>query len=279
MAHKIVPDADLLLGKEIPVLDKGFVKLVDYMGDDARICEAARVSYGEGTKTVKDNEALIDFLLRNEHTSPFEKVILEYHIKLPIFVARQFIRHRTARVSEISGRYSVMKNDFYYPKKEDLRQQSKANRQCSGDRLDDLDAARVLNNIHMSTELAYTMYEENLKKGASREISRIGLPLNLYTEWYWQMDLHNLMHFLKLRLAKDAQYEIQQYAKAMFDLATLVCPIALEAFNNLTLEGVRLSGAQKTALKSLLDGSLHWPDILKLSKIELDDLKNKFNLD
>jgi thymidylate synthase (FAD) len=277
MSHKIVPNAEIILGKETPVLDRGFVKLVDYMGNDARICEAARVSYGEGTKTVNDDKNLIDFLLRNQHTSPFEKVVFEFHIKLPIYVARQFIRHRTARVSEISGRYSVMKDEFYFPEKHNIKRQSKTNRQCSGEVFDSVVADRVLNRLQAGSETAYATYEQNLNEGVSREIARITLPLNLYTEWYWQIDLHNLMNFLKLRLAEDAQYEIREYAKALFDISSLVCPYAMASFNEHILEGVYFSKTQKEALLKIVEIN-KW-DTLGLSKTDIADFKKKLNVE
>jgi thymidylate synthase (FAD) len=281
MAHKTVPDAEAILDRKFDVLDQGFVKLVDYMGDDARICEAARVSYGEGTKTVSDNKSLIDFLLRNQHTSPFEKVIFEFHIKLPIFVARQFIRHRTARVSEISGRYSIMKDEFYIPEEYNIRQQSKVNRQCSGYCLDRTKAAKIVSKLKTATGCAYAAYEQNLNDGVSREIARISLPLNIYTEWYWQIDLHNLMNFLKLRMAKDAQFEIQEYANVIANIASRVCPIAMDAFIEHVLQGMHFSCTQKENLKRILIAAKleHGATYYGLKKDEYEDLQKKFNLE
>ena len=213
--HSVVEAAEKILDKEYKVLDHGFVRLVDYMGSDDRIVQSARVSYGEGTKTYRQDKGLINYLLRNDHTSPFEQVVFTFHVKMPIFVARQWVRHRTGRMNEISGRYSVMKDE----------------------------QERIFNNYH-----------ELLDMGIAREISRIDLPLSLYTEFYWQMDLHNLFHFLALRLDGHAQYEIREYARTMFEIVKIVCPIAAEAFENHKLNGVSLSGREKEAVKKILSG-------------------------
>ena len=201
MAHCVVPEAEAVLDKAFPVLDKGFVRLVDYMGSDSRIVQSARVSYGDGTKTVREDQGLINYLLRNEHTSPFEQVVFTFHVKLPIFVARQWIRHRTARLNEISGRYSVMRNEFYVPAAEDIAFQSQNNKQGRSE--EEVPAAlreAVLQNLIDQQTAAYDSYEKLIGENIARELSRINLPLSLYTEWYWQIDLHNLFHFLKLRL-------------------------------------------------------------------------------
>ncbi|MFQ3621338.1 MAG: FAD-dependent thymidylate synthase, partial [Spirochaetales bacterium] len=205
MAHCIVPSAEEVLDKEFPVLDKGFVRLIDYLGSDERIVQAARVSYGKGTKTFREDRGLIFYLLRNEHTSPFEQVVLTFHIKLPIFVARQWIRHRTARVNEISGRYSILKDEFYLPAKQDIAAQSQENKQGrSEEPFPDELSLKVMEQMAEEQQQAYRKYEELLSLGLARELARIVLPLSLYTEWYWQIDLHNLMRFLKLRLDSHA---------------------------------------------------------------------------
>jgi thymidylate synthase (FAD) len=253
MAHCIVPAAEKILDKKFKVLDKGFVRLVDYLGSDDRIVQAARVSYGKGTKTVSDDARLISRLMRDDHTSPFEQVIFTFHVKLPIFVARQWIRHRTAHVNEISGRYSVMGSEFYVPKKADIAFQSADNKQGRAD--DDVDTwlqNEVLESLESGQEESYKRYEWLLSQNIARELSRIALPLSLYTEWYWQIDLHNLLRFLKLRLDPHAQLEIRAYAKVMMDMCKKVCPIAFQAFEEHVLHAQRFSKSEMIALKNLL---------------------------
>lgn len=253
MSHEIVPDAEAILDREFPVLDHGFVRLVDYMGGDKRIVQAARVSYGEGTKSYRQDKGLINYLLRNEHTSPFEQVVFTFHAKMPIFVARQWVRHRTARLNEISGRYSVMKEEFYLPEGAAISPQSEDNKQGrSGERFDEETEARVLSNLLKGQKDAYRGYQGLLDEGLARELARINLPLSTYTEWYWQIDLHNLFHFLRLRLDPHAQYEIRVYAEAMYEIAAKVCPIALEAFEEHLRRGVRFSGTEIDALRRVL---------------------------
>lgn len=260
MAHCIVPEAEAVLDRPFPVLDKGFVRLVDYMGSDSRIVQAARVSYGDGTKTVREDKGLISYLLRNEHTSPFEQVVFTFHVKLPIFVARQWIRHRTARLNEISGRYSVMKNEFYVPAEEDIAFQSTDNKQGRSSGAVPAELRKtVLEEITDGQKKAYDSYTGLIENGIARELSRINLPLSLYTEWYWQIDLHNLFHFLKLRLDGHAQKEIRDYAAVMYEIASKVCPYACEAFDNHVLKSVKLSEKEKNAVKALLEGKT--PDL------------------
>lgn len=255
MAHCIVPEAEAILDKEFPVLDKGFVRLVDYFGGDSRIVQSARVSYGEGTKTVREDGALIDYLLRNEHTSPFEQVVLTFHIKMPIFVARQWVRHRTARMNEISGRYSVMRNEFYVPAADDVALQSTDNKQGrSEDSVDPAYVQHVRQLLEKGQQNAYDTYTELVDSGLAREIARVNLPLSLYTEIYWQCDLHNLMHFLKLRLDGHAQKEIRDYAKVILDLTKKVAPMAMQSFENHVMGGVSFSCEELDALRSVLDG-------------------------
>jgi len=255
MAHIIVPEAEEILDKEFPVLDKGFVRLVDYMGGDARIVQAARVSYGAGTKTVREDAGLIDYLLRNQHTSPFEQVILTFHIKMPIFIARQWVRHRTARMNEISGRYSVMQNEFYLPADEDVAVQSTDNKQGrSTDAVSPefIDSTKEL--LLKGQEAAYNTYAQLVESGLAREIARINLPLALYTEIYWQCDLHNLMHFLKLRLDGHAQKEIRDYGKVILEIARKVAPLTIASFENNIQRGVSFSGEELEALKDIVAG-------------------------
>ncbi|MFP4417111.1 MAG: FAD-dependent thymidylate synthase [Chitinispirillaceae bacterium] len=255
MAHCVVAEAEKILDKKFPVLNAGFVRLIDYMGSDERIVQSARVSYGKGTKTYRQDKGLINYLLRNEHTSPFEQVVFTFHIKLPIFVARQWIRHRTARVNEISGRYSVMRSEFYLPERQDIALQSEDNKQ--GRATDTVPASlqeKVLNILTDEQKAIYLNYERLLNENIARELARINLPLSLYTEWYWQIDLHNLFHFLRLRLDPHAQKEIRVYAEAIYDIAQKVCPVACEAFENHIKGGVRFSRSEMEAVKNLIRG-------------------------
>ncbi len=256
MAHCVVPEAEAILDKEFPVLDKGFVRLVDYLGSDSRIVQSARVSYGEGTKSFRQDKGLIAYLMRNDHTSPFEQVNFTFHIKMPIFVARQWIRHRTARVNEISGRYSVMADEAYIPELQHINLQSEDNKQGrSTEAVDPELQKKVADLLAKDQQRAFDTYHELLDLGIARELARIDLPLSLYTQWYWQMDLHNLFHFLKLRLDAHAQYEIRAYAEVMLSMVRAVCPMACEAFERLVLGGVRFSSTELEAVKTMLDGN------------------------
>lgn len=242
MPHTIVEEAEAILDESFPVLNKGFVRLVDYMGSDARIVASARVSYGKGTKSVREDRGLINYLMRNSHTSPFEQVVLTFHVKLPIFVARQWVRHRTARLNELSGRYSVLRDEFYEPAADTLRTQSQVNKQGrSEEKLNAKEAHEILIHLEEGRKEDYKRYSAMLEKGLAREVARVALPLSLYTEWYWQMDLNNLFHFLELRLHPHAQYEIRQYARVVADIASRVAPMAFEAFRKYRLGGVALS--------------------------------------
>ncbi|MEN6521895.1 MAG: FAD-dependent thymidylate synthase [Armatimonadota bacterium] len=234
MAHTVVQEAEEILDKEYKVLNHGFVRLVDYMGGDARIVQSARVSYGAGTKTVRDDTRLINYLMRNDHSSPFEQVIFTFHIKMPIFVARQWVRHRTARMNEISGRYSVMTDECYLPERMPLQRTD--NKQGSSEESLPEDLSReYLNLMEEDQKKVYEHYQAMIEKGVSREIARINLPLSLYTEVYWQMDLRNLFHFLKLRLDDHAQYEIRCYAEVIAEMVKKVAPIAWSAFEEYVL--------------------------------------------
>jgi thymidylate synthase (FAD) len=253
MAHCVVAGAEAVLDREYPVLDRGFVRLVDYLGGDRRVVQAARVSYGEGTRTYREDEGLIDYLLRHEHTSPFEQVVLTFHVKLPIFVARQWIRHRTARVNEISGRYSVMRNEFYVPPPEDVALQSEDNKQGrSAETLGVEEAEAVRAALEKGQREAYGDYGALVERGIARELARINLPLSLYTEWYWQIDLHNLFHFLKLRLDTHAQKEIRLYAEVIFEIAKKVAPCCCDSFERHVLGAVSFSREEFAELKSRL---------------------------
>jgi thymidylate synthase (FAD) len=251
MAHCIIAEAEAILDKEYPVLDKGFIRLVDYLGGDERVAQAARVSYGEGTRTYRENAALIDYLLRNRHTSPFEQVILTFHVKLPIFVARQWVRHRTARLNEISGRYSVMKDDFDLPA--DIALQSADNKQGRSDTpLDAPESEKIRSSLAQGQRQAYTDYSALIEKGIARELARINLPLSLYTEWYWQIDLHNLFHFLELRMDRHAQKEIRAYAEQAFEICKKVAPRCCESFERHVLGAVSFSKEEAAELRKRL---------------------------
>jgi thymidylate synthase (FAD) len=255
MAHCVIPEAEAILDKAFPVLDKGFVRLVDYLGGDERIAQAARVSYGEGTKTYRENKGLIDYLLRNEHTSPFEQVNFTFHLKMPIFVARQWVRHRTARINEISGRYSVMKDEFYVPDGENIAAQSESNKQGREDvPLPPETQERIRAALVKDQQSLYETYERFLDEGLARELARINLPLSLYTEFYWQMDLHNLFHFVRLRMHPHAQFEIRAYASEILGIARKVCPLACASFEDHMEGGVRFSKRELEEIRRLLDG-------------------------
>lgn len=251
MPKYVNQSADAVIDKEYPVLDRGFVRLVDYCGGDDRIVQAARVSYGDGTKTVREDAALIDYLMRHQHTSPFEMVSLTFHCKMPVFVARQWVRHRTAKLNEISGRYSVMKNEFYVPEPSAVSVQSSDNKQGRGAAADADARDRFLSLLHEDQEQVYAHYEEVVESGIARELARINLPLSLYTEWYWTMDLHNLFHFLALRLDPHAQMEIRVYAEAMLNIVRQVAPNATASFENHILGSVRFGAREWAAIRSL----------------------------
>ena len=256
MAHQLIPEAEEILDKEFPVLDKGFVRLVDYLGGDQRIVQSARVSYGAGTKSYRQDKGLVNYLLRNEHTSPFEQVVLTFHTKMPIFVARQWVRHRTARLNEISGRYSVMEQEFYIPAPEHIAAQSSDNKQGrESEPMAPEEGKAVREALEKSYAEAYETYQALLQRGVARELARVVLPLSLYTEWYWQIDLHNLFHFLKLRVDPHAQYEIRAYGEVMLDITRRVCPIAVEAFEEHVRGSVAYSAREQAALQDSILGA------------------------
>jgi len=255
MAHCVVEAAEAILDKSYPVLDKGFVRLVDYLGSDQRIVQSARVSYGEGTKTYRQDKGLINYLMRNDHTSPFEQVVFTFHVKAPIFVARQWVRHRTARMNEISGRYSIMKDECYVPEDGHIALQSEDNKQGRKDEPVDAEtAAKVRDALEKGQKAAFESYHELLGMGIAKELSRVNLPLSMYTEFYWEIDLHNLFHFLQLRLDGHAQFEIRAYAEVMLEMVRAVCPIATESFENHRLGGKSFSKREVEALKAMMDG-------------------------
>jgi len=262
----VSPRLEEILYQALPVLDHGFVRVIDYMGDDAAIVQAARVSYGKGTKTLRSDAGLISYLMRHRHTTPFEMCEIKYHVKLPIFVARQWIRHRTANVNEYSARYSILDNEFYMPAAEHLAAQSTANRQGRAGLLVGAEADRVYELLKRDAAQAYTDYAEMLNEdgegnpvdpgrdGLARELARMNLSLNFYTQWYWKIDLYNLMHFLSLRADEHAQYEIRVYAEVMLDTLERWVPQTFEAFTKYQMGGASLSSQSLKVVKRLIAG-------------------------
>jgi thymidylate synthase (FAD) len=255
MGRASVPDADRLIGVKRPVLQHGYVVLVDYMGNDAAIVQAARVSYGKGTKSVRDDRGLIRYLMRHRHTTPFEMVEFKFLVRLPIFVARQWIRHRTASVNEYSARYSIVPDEFDVPPPEEVRRQSGRSRQGRGEALPTPVVEAFRQDLERISREAYQSYTRALGEGVARETARLVLPLAYYTEWYWKIDLWNLLHFLSLRLDPHAQEEIRLYAAELASLVATVCPIAYEAFEDFTLRGVSLTRLEIRAVRALLSGA------------------------
>ncbi|HSF96452.1 MAG TPA: FAD-dependent thymidylate synthase [Thermohalobaculum sp.] len=246
------------LYEAVPVLDHGFVRVVDYMGDDAAIVQAARVSYGQGTKHARDDSGLIRYLMRHWHSTPFEMCEIKFHVKLPVFVARQWIRHRTANVNEYSARYSILDREFYIPAPDALAAQSTVNNQGRGATLEGSEAQRVLEILKDDSSRCYDHYESMLsqegQQGLARELARMNLPMNIYTQWYWKTDLHNLMHFLRLRADAHAQYEIRVYADAICDLVREWVPATWKAFEDYRLHAAQFSGPGMAALRRMLAG-------------------------
>ncbi len=261
-----VPALEALLYQPFNVLDHGFVRVIDYMGDDAAIVQAARVSYGRGTRRVSEDAGLIRYLMRHRHSTPFEMCEIKYHVKLPIFVARQWIRHRTANVNEYSARYSVLDREFYIPAPEHLAAQSARNRQGRGAVLDAEESARVLSLLRADADRCYADYAWMLNEeadgapadparvGLARELARINLTLNTYTQWYWKTDLHNLLGFLSLRADAHAQYEIRAYAEAMLETVRAWMPLTYEAFLDYRLGAVMLSSGMLGVVRRMLAG-------------------------
>jgi thymidylate synthase (FAD) len=280
-----------VLYEPLPVLDHGFVRVIDYMGDDSAIVQAARVSYGKGTKHTRGDAGLIGYLMRHRHTTPFEMCEIKFHVKLPIFVARQWIRHRTANVNEYSARYSVLDKEFYIPAPEHLAAQSTANRQGRGGVLEGEEAARVLDLLRQDAELCYEHYEEMLNEredgstvregraGLARELARMNLPLNTYTQWYWKCDLHNLLHFVALRADPHAQYEIRVYADAILKVLHLWVPIATAAFVNQVMDGASLSGPALRVVRQMIAGQAPTQEESGMSKREWEELMQALGRD
>jgi thymidylate synthase (FAD) len=255
----VAPGLEARLYEAVPVLDHGFVRVIDYMGDDSAIVQAARVSYGAGTRATRDDAGLIRYLMRHWHSTPFEMCEIKLHVKLPVFVARQWIRHRTANVNEYSARYSILDREFYIPAPDHLAAQSATNRQGRGEVLQGEDAARVLATLRDDSTRAYDHYREMLgegkeRPGLARELARMNLPMNIYTQWYWKTDLHNLFHFLRLRADAHAQYEIRAYAEAICALTRDWVPLAYAAFEDYRLNAAHLSAPALACLRRMLAG-------------------------
>jgi thymidylate synthase (FAD) len=279
-----VPALEEILYEPLPVLDHGFVRVVDYMGDDSSIVQAARVSYGKGTKKVSQDAGLINYLMRHRHTTPFEMCEIKFHVKLPIFVARQWIRHRTANVNEYSARYSMLDREFYIPAPEHLAAQSAVNQQGRGAVLQGAEAERVLEILKTDSAKSYAHYEEMLNEradggvidesraGLTRELARMNLPINVYTQWYWKCDLHNLLHFIGLRADPHAQYEIRAYADVLLETVKRWVPLVCEAFEKYAMSGTKLSGPALSVVKRMLAGEAVAPEDSGLSKREWREL-------
>ena len=311
-----VPAVEEILYQPLQVLDHGFVRVVDYMGDDAAIVQAARVSYGRGTKRTRDDQGLINYLMRNAHTSPFEMCEIKLHVKLPIFVARQWIRHRMANVNEYSARYSVLDREFYIPEGDQLATQSATNNQGRGEtgageqltlgsvpapdagtqpdprrkttkgrsaeaqraRAIQVETQRVQESMTSDAQRSFDQYDSLLTAGFARELARIGLPLSTYTQWYWKTDLHNLLHFLALRGDAHAQWEIQEYARVILDVVERWVPLTANAFHRYRIGGARLSAEGLAVVKRILAGEKIDPTQLEMSPREWRELKETLGL-
>ena len=284
------PELEKILFEALPVLDHGFIRVIDYMGDDSSIVQSARVSYGKGTKKVSTDSGLIKYLMRHWHSTPFEMCEIKYHVKLPIFIARQWIRHRTANVNEYSARYSILDKEFYLPSLENLAAQSQSNRQGRGEVLEGEQANKVLDLLKGDAEKTYENYETMLnerydgsvidekKPGLARELARMNLTLNTYTQWYWKTDLLNLMNFLRLRGDQHAQYEIRAYADIMLDTLKKWVPTTYEAFMDYRVGGTEVSAKGKIVLQKLIKGDDIDVEKSGLSKREWNELMIAFNL-
>ena len=284
----ISPELEKILYEAIPILDHGFIRVVDYMGDDSSIVQSARVSYGKGTKKVSTDSGLIKYLMRHRHSTPFEMCEIKYHVKLPIFVARQWIRHRTANVNEYSARYSILDKEFYLPSKENLAAQSTSNRQGRGKVINGKQADNILEILKKDAEQTYNNYETMLNErydgtiideenqGLARELARMNLTLNTYTQWYWKTDLLNLLNFLSLRADSHAQYEIRAYAQAMTETLKKWVPITFEAFMDYRVGAMELSAKGKVVIQKMIKGEPCDFESSKLSKREWNELMRSF---
>jgi thymidylate synthase (FAD) len=285
-----VPSLEEILYKPLQALDHGFVRVIDYMGDDTAIVQSARVSYGKGTKKITNDKGLIKYLMRHWHSTPFEMCEIKLHVKLPIFIARQWIRHRTANVNEYSARYSILDKEFYIPSVENLASQSQVNKQGRAENLSPEEAEKVINILKNDAEQTYRNYEVMLNEnsdgetldegsmGIARELARMNLTLNTYTQWYWKIDLNNLLHFLALRADAHAQYEIRVYADIILDIVKKWVPITYEAFEDYRVGGTQLSAKEILILKKIIKGETVNPDAEGISKREWGELQKKFDL-
>lgn len=288
--RNVAEGMEQLLHKPLRVLDHGFIRVVDYMGDDSAVVQAARVSYGRGTKQKSQDQGLINYLMRHLHTTPFEMAEIKIHVKLPIFVARQWIRHRTASVNEYSARYSILDREFYIPDENALASQSTTNRQGRAEVLTDEEAAHVLDILRNDAERNYDSYItllntdnegnpiDDSKLGLSRELARINLTLNFYTQWYWKTNLHNLMNFLRLRADSHAQYEIRAYADVLMEVMKQWVPLTHAAFKEYRMDSAQLSATALAVVRRMIAGEIvtesdsglgkrEWSDLMKTLKI------------
>ena len=287
----VSPGLEAMLFRPLPVLDHGFVRVVDYMGDDSAVVQAARVSYGRGTRAANEDRGLIRYLMRHRHSTPFEMCEIKYHVKLPIFVARQWIRHRMANINEYSARYSILDREFYLPAPEQLAAQSAVNRQGRGAVLEGDQAAHVLDLLRDDATRNYDHYLEMLNEdpdgrvieegrtGLARELARMNLTLNAYTQWYWKADLHNLLNFLSLRADAHAQYEIRVYADAMLDTVKAWVPLVHEAFRDYRQGAVTLSAQMLTVVRTIAAGGDPRQEGSGLSKREWRELMGMLGRD
>ena len=280
-----------LLFEPIKILDHGFIRVIDYMGDDSAIVQAARVSYGKGTKQLNQDKGLINYLMRHKHTTPFEMCDIKFHIKLPIFVARQWIRHRTASVNEYSARYSILGSEFYLPEKQNLAAQSQTNKQGrSHEEIPEEIADKILALLEKDAKICYQHYIEMMNQdeqgnildestvGITRELARMNLTLNYYTEWYWKVNLHNLLHFLSLRADPHAQYEIRVYADKMLEIVKAWVPFTYDAFNEYRLEGNNISKKGLSVIKRLINNEQVTQETSEMTKREWDELMTLIKL-
>ena len=282
----VSPEVEKILYTPFNVLDHGFVRVIDYMGDDAAIVQAARVSYGKGTKKVSEDSGLIKYLMRHSHSTPFEMCEIKLHVKLPIFIARQWVRHRTANINEYSARYSILDNEFYVPDINNLGAQSQSNRQGRDEVLTGDEANEVLEILKNDALNLYSNYEKMMnvdsqgdqidpeRQGLARELARMNLSLNYYTQWYWKIDLHNLLHFLRLRADSHAQLEIREYADVILNVVEKWVPETYKAFVEYQMNGVKLSATAWSAVKNMINGKLPSHKELNMSKREWDELKD-----
>ena len=281
-----VPELEKILYHPINVLDHGFVRVIDYMGDDSAIVQSARVSYGKGTKKISNDQGLIKYLMRHRHSTPFEMCEIKLHVKLPIFIARQWVRHRTANINEYSARYSILDNEFYVPDINNLGAQSQSNRQGRDEVLTGDEANAVLEILKNDALNLYGNYEKMMnvdsqgdqidpeRQGLARELARMNLSLNYYTQWYWKIDLHNLLHFLRLRADSHAQLEIREYADVILNVVEKWVPETYKAFVEYQMNGVKLSATAWSAVKNMIKGELPSHKELNMSKREWNELKD-----